>query len=351
MKKLFFIACATVAMSLVWAGDSAETMLAKIDGMKAPTITQAEAKDQANIAKYMEARKAYTAERNKAVLDFAKAYPTHERTAKLMSARWAGFPGETGAKTAEEAYTKAAERLREELKTGNWTAELKGEGEGTLVMFDLQAKKRSTLEQLGLAKGYLARHKGSETGARILSTISRTAEGADKKNVLTMLVKDFGNTKSAKYAGGELRQMDAIGKPFDLNFTDLNGNHIDMNTLKGKVVMVDFWATWCGPCIAEMPRTKELYAKYHDQGFEIIGVSLDQPEDKGGLTKLKDYVAKNDIKWPQYYQGNYWDSAYSASWGINSIPRMFLIDKHGNLVDLVGRQDTDAKVAKLLAEK
>jgi thiol-disulfide isomerase/thioredoxin len=113
---------------------------------------------------------------------------------------------------------------------------------------------------------------------------------------------------------------------------------------------VDFWATWCGPCVGEMPHVKDLYSQYHSKGLEIVGVSLDQPLDKGGLTKLKAFVAKNDIPWAQYYQGNYWDSAFSTSWGINSIPCLFIVDKKGNLLDVDGRTDLDKKVADLLKE-
>ena len=123
---------------------------------------------------------------------------------------------------------------------------------------------------------------------------------------------------------------------------------MSIKALKGKVVVIDFWATWCGPCIAEMPKMKELYAKYKDKGVEFIGVSLDQPKEKGGLDKLKEYVKKNDIQWPQYYQGNFWQSAFSSSWGINSIPTMFIVDAEGKLASVHARGRLDELIPDLL---
>lgn len=93
---------------------------------------------------------------------------------------------------------------------------------------------------------------------------------------------------------------------------------------------------------------KELYAEYKDKGVEFIGVSLDQSEERGGLTKLRDYVEANEIGWPQYYQGNYWQSEFSVSWGINSIPAIFIVDKEGKLHSTNARGKLDTLIPELL---
>ena len=133
--------------------------------------------------------------------------------------------------------------------------------------------------------------------------------------------------------GDRVRRLDAVGKPFDLAFTDaISGSEISMKGLKGKVVVIDFWATWCGPCVAEMPALKKLYAEYKDKGVEFIGVSLDNKV--GGLDKLKAFVTKEGITWPQYFQGDGWESKFSASWGISGIPTVFVVDPDGKLFSI-----------------
>ena len=114
------------------------------------------------------------------------------------------------------------------------------------------------------------------------------------------------------------------------------------------MVVLDFWATWCGPCVGEMPHMKELYAEYKDKGVEFIGVSLDQPNDEGGLDALKKFVEKNEITWPQYYQGNGWESEFSSSWGINSIPAVFVVAPDGNLFSIEARGKLDEMIPELL---
>ena len=128
-----------------------------------------------------------------------------------------------------------------------------------------------------------------ERGANLLLSLSYRLNGSRRQAEGPVPRGSSINTPTAagpSRPGEACRRLDAVGKPFDLEFTEaISGTDISMKGLKGKVVVVDFWATWCGPCVAEMPKMKTLYAEYKDKGVEFIGVSLDQKE--GGSTSSR----------------------------------------------------------------
>jgi thiol-disulfide isomerase/thioredoxin/TolA-binding protein len=137
------------------------------------------------------------------------------------------------------------------------------------------------------------------------------------------------------------------GAPLDFNVTGIDGKKLSPAAYKGKVLLIDFWATWCGPCVAEMPNVKQVYAKYHPQGFEIVGISLDKSRDR-----LDQYIKTNEISWPQYYDGKWWNNDIAVRYGIKSIPSTILVDRAGKIryKSVRGRQ-LETAVQQLLAEK
>jgi len=148
----------------------------------------------------------------------------------------------------------------------------------------------------------------------------------------------------AKQEQGLLQKIDELKtKPMELKYTAVDGIKVDLSQMRGKVVLIDFWATWCGPCVAEMPKVIDAYKKFHSQGFEIVGISLDQ--DKGTLLA---FTKKNGMTWPQYFDGQGFDNAISSGYDIHSIPTMWLIDKKGMLVNTQPSLDLDGAIQKLL---
>ena len=113
----------------------------------------------------------------------------------------------------------------------------------------------------------------------------------------------------------------------DFNEKDVAGNPLSIANDKGKVILVDFWATWCPPCRAELPNVLATYQKYHDQGFDIIGISLDDER-----TNLLAFIKENKMTWPQYFDGQRWDNKLAVKYGIESIPATYLLDGSGKII-------------------
>ncbi len=121
------------------------------------------------------------------------------------------------------------------------------------------------------------------------------------------------------------------GEVVKIEGTKLDGTHFDLQEWKGKVVLVDFWATWCGPCVAELPNVKTVYDKYHDKGFEIVSISFDN--NRGELEK---FVEKNNMRWPQLFEEDPkeqgFDNPNGVRYSVNGIPMMMLVDQEGKLI-------------------
>jgi len=158
--------------------------------------------------------------------------------------------------------------------------------------------------------------------------------------VIRQIKKDYPNTTVGRDAdriinsiqqaeeSRKIRRTLTNGAKFpDFSEKDLLGNPLSVSKYEDKVVLVDFWATWCVPCVAELPNIIKAYNKHHSNGFEVIGISLDQDEQK-----LKSFLKAKEIPWVQYFDGKGWQNKLAAKYGIDSVPATFLLDREGKII-------------------
>jgi len=313
---------------------TAVQILKDIDAAVVPKVENDRAHDAAYMRRFRTKEREVTEKRDRLALELFKAAPNHERLPELMAERWS---------RKDERYRALFVEV-DDVLAHTKNPDLKAEA----IFIKARAKVKETRSNgspsLVLMEEFLKLRPHDPRGADLLqSAIDHTRDAASKTSLQKRLEQEYPDSPQVARLRGPREPREWVGKPFDLEFTDaITGSPVSIKKLEGKVVVIDFWATWCGPCVDEMPKMKELYAKYRDKGVEFIGVSLDQPKDQGGLDSLKKFVKEHGITWPQYYQGGGWKSSFSSSWKINSIPRVFVVDQRGKLhsVDARGKLET-----------
>jgi thiol-disulfide isomerase/thioredoxin len=179
-------------------------------------------------------------------------------------------------------------------------------------------------------------------------------DGAESaKETCNALVKIFADAEDkrvasvAKFIASNIPKLDLLGKEMAIAGKTVSGKEFDLKNLKGKVVLVDFWATWCAPCIAELPNMENAYKKYQAQGFDIVGISLDRPGDDEKLAK---FIEARKMPWPSI---NIADSRpLAVTYKVNSIPFPVLVDREGRVVSFRARgPHLERLLERLLAEK
>lgn len=327
---------------------TADEVLAELESLKMPAYDREKRSDEAYRDKMKAEYLALNIKKAKLIGELFRVAPDHEQLGKLMPLRWSYLqkePEQAAAITDEMQWIITSTTDTELAKDARYAY-------ATKKLYDANNGAETNFEAASKAiDSFISLYPEDNHNFDMLKNLAGAYEfGAMEQLALYNRIKKDYPDKS-KYMDGKIKQIKSIGKPFELKFQDaITGTQINMKDLKGQVVIFDFWATWCPPCVAEMPKMKELYSKYHDEGVQFIGISLDKAEYKGGLEALKKYVSEKEIPWPQYYQGNYWTSDFSMSWGISGIPALFIIDKKGNLRSTLARGKLEELIPELLAE-
>ena len=243
-----------------------------------------------------------------------------------------------------KAYPGTPEALDAGFQLGTMEFGMQKPDEAQTYLVEFVAKAdESQREQVGYARFYLAEiYRGQGK--------FDAAEGEYK-----LVISKYSdvNPRLTTYAQTNLNNLAAERKlavgsePVAFNVTSIDGKKLSPSDYKGKVLLIDFWATWCGPCVMEMPNVKSVYSRYHAKGFEIVGISLDKSRDK-----LDAYILQQQIEWPQYFDGKWWSNDVAVKYGITSIPTTVLIDRKGKIryKTLRGKQ-LEKAVQELLAEE
>jgi peroxiredoxin len=231
------------------------------------------------------------------------------------------------------------------------------------VRAKLQAGQRTEADLAPELKQFddlLTEHQGEKTDdvAKILymkaMLYKQVLNNADKSTeLLAQLKRDFPDSKPAvamraEEAAEGIRAKLVDGAQFpDFDEKDVNGKPLSIANYRGKVVLIDFWATWCGPCVGEVPNVIKTYQENHGRGFEIIGISLDQ--DKSKLTA---FLESKHIPWQQFFDGQGWQNKLAVKYGVQAIPCTYLLDGEGKIIgkNLRGEALGEA-VSKVLAAR
>jgi thiol-disulfide isomerase/thioredoxin len=196
---------------------------------------------------------------------------------------------------------------------------------------------------------YVRAYPTSEFAPEMLAELIKDAQDKGESEAVAdyvaRLKKQFPDHMETQMVEARLRRRNGVGKPFPLAFTAVDGRKVDTAQMRGKVILVDFFASWCPPCRAAVPHLKQLYEKHHAAGLEIIGVSVDQSRED-----LDRYLHDVQRPWATFVDLEATEKL-ARSWAIETIPAYFVVDRNGLLRSTDAGSELDELIPKLLEEK
>jgi thiol-disulfide isomerase/thioredoxin len=287
---------------------------------------------------------------------FYTKYPDHvqAQAARQQEFELLGFAAQAGNTNVQQRLHALEEaRLKDPNLTEDERIELRVQQLIRSATDGVKEGEMTTNGLVALEKGARALQKEFPKRSELAGLVLSIAEGWLAKDDLTKsralaqeIVQGEAENDVKEAAEALLRKTARVGQPLNLKFKALDGREVDVQQLTNKVILLDFWATWCGPCMAELPKVKTAYDKLHLRGFEIIGISFDQDQEA-----LERVLVREKITWPQHFEEGGSGSKFGEAFEISGIPTMWLVDKKGNLRDLNARENLAERVEKLLAEK
>lgn len=321
MKPFFLSLMTAIACALAWSSplhaaeaDSADSLWAKVeDALKKVDPVQPLKTTEEAVAHF---KKAFVAV-DDAAAAFEAKYPQDPRRWKIRL--FEGMTAEPRAQAGAAVKGDLKSSLQAVLKAPDADMDTKAEASAVSVVVateDVMTLKLAVDDWVKMAEAHLKAYPSQAFNASI-----------EKKLTGIRTMKELQT------------------KPLELKFKAIDGRDVDIEQLRGKVVMIDFWATWCPPCVAKIPDLVKTYAKLQPRGFEIIGISLDPDQPA-----MEAFLKEKGVTWPQYFDGKGWGNEISSRYGIGALPAVWLVNKKGMVVNTEALYDLEANIEKLLAE-